>query len=59
MSISKRTGSHNPTRSKNRDLGWFTDRHALIRRFTEYVNSSAEYINSSPPPEQILYFYGA
>jgi hypothetical protein len=52
MSIRRRTGNRNRLGSSNRDLGWFTNRHALIRRFTEYVNSDS-------PAEQILYFYGA
>jgi hypothetical protein len=52
MSIRNRTGNRNRLGSSNRDLGWFTNRHALIRRFTEYVNSDS-------PAEQILYFYGA
>jgi hypothetical protein len=38
MSIRRRTGNRNRLGSSNRDLGWFTNRHALIRRFTEYVN---------------------
>jgi tetratricopeptide (TPR) repeat protein len=32
-------------------LDHFTDRHAAIRRF-------AEYLNEDPPPESVLYFHG-
>src|SRR4028119_712362 len=38
--------------SGDRQLRLFTDRHEFTRRF-------AFYLNEDPPPEQILYFFGA